>query len=419
MRIGFFVLSMRNGGAERVAALLTKVWTDIGHEVVLLTQQPPSDCEFPHSCVAREQVDCKELDVGRMEALRSRYRLDVAIFNDGIDSPCFEKNVLASRRAGLSVVVILHHTFNNWCYTTGNYRELGYDCLLSGVDAVVAVEDILALWWSHRGARAFYIPNPTAYKPIGRRVPPQGKDVVWIGRLGDFAKRSELAIAAFSQIHEAEPEARLFMLGTATRRDVKRLLRGVPRSVAKDIVFMGFVEKACEHLMRSRVNLFTSMTEVTVPQVVLEAQSLGVPTVAMDIPPFRGGVGGVVTVSDVSQMVARTLALLRDDVACERLSEAGLRDALVRERSTAVSDKWSRLLSALAVESDVLALEEAEREHLRRIEVYDRLLDEVHAGSVCFTTRWLPLLLSSRRWRRRMSPAYLLGRLLDRIAGRL
>ena len=149
MKIVFFVRSISNGGAEKVAAQLTSIWARLGHETVLLTElQTSGGGEFECQYVAREFVGSEAAIVPqRLRKLHEEYRFDVAVFNDAINSDWFEASLREARRLGLRTVVVNHHTANNWMYGCCNTKELFMDDVLSMVDAMVCVDKMWALWW--------------------------------------------------------------------------------------------------------------------------------------------------------------------------------------------------------------------------------------------------------------------------------
>ena len=400
MKIAFFVRSMVNGGAEKVAAQLTCIWAGLGHETVLLTELPKSDgCEYGCECIAREVVGGEAAIVPqRLRNLHEKYGFEVAVFNDAINSDWFTAAFDEAKAIGLRTIIINHHTSNNWMYGCCNTKELFMDDVLRKADAMVCVDRIWALWWKYRGAKAVFIENPVSVGGGEKVVSRQSlnsdaidqrpktihypltlvnnveeaveklkgkRNIVWIGRIGDALKRPELAIRVFAKYFLRNGTARMTMLGSCDKKMKKLLLGKVPNGAKNNVTFPGFVPNVDEYLAKADAHLFTSVTEVTVPQVVLEAMTAGIETIAFDQPVLREVVGS---------------------------------------QSPVVGEKWRKVLAGDDVECD-----------FDTPEVRQHLMDELHRSQQWFAERHLPELQTFRRWKTRMSFRYLVGRLMKKI----
>lgn len=410
MRIAFFIRSMTNGGAEKVAVQLTCIWAGLGHETVLLTELPESNgCEYGCECIAREVVGGEAAIVPqRLSDLHEKYGFDVAVFNDAINSDWFTAAFDEAKAIGLRTIIINHHTSNNWMYGCCNTKELFMDDVLRKADAMVCVDRIWALWWKYRGAKAVFIENPVS---VGKMRDESGemryedsppilhasfltlvnnveeaveklkgkRNIVWIGRIGDALKRPELAIRVFARLvkegmRDEGEGIQLTMLGTCNKATKKRLRslftslvphHSSPIPHTSSLLFPGFVSNVDEYLAKADAHLFTSVTEVTVPQVVLEAMTAGIETIAFDQPVLR---------------------------------------EVVSSQSPVVGEKWRKVLAGDDVECD-----------FDTPEVRQRLMDELHRSQQWFAERHLPELQTFRRWKTRMSFRYLVGRLMKKI----
>ena len=377
---------MVNGGAEKVAAQLTCIWAGLGHETVLLTELPKSDgCEYGCECVAREVVGGEAAIVPqRLRNLHEKYGFDVSVFNDAINSDWFTAAFDEAKAIGLRTIIINHHTSNNWMYGCCNTKELFMDNVLRKADAMVCVDRIWALWWKYRGVKSVFIQNPVSVG--GMRGAGSGKraflalvnnveeaverlkgkkNIIWIGRIGDALKRPELAIRVFAKYFQRNETARMTMLGSCDKKMKKLLLGKVPNGAKNNVTFPGFAPNVDEYLAKADAHIFTSVTEVTVPQVVLEAMTAGIETIAFDQPVLREVVGS---------------------------------------QSPVVGEKWRKVLAGNDVECD-----------FDTPEVRQCLMDELHRSQQWFAERHLPELQTFRRWKTRMSFRYLVGRLMKKI----
>jgi glycosyltransferase involved in cell wall biosynthesis len=118
---------------------------------------------------------------------------------------------------------------------------------------------------------------------LANEAPPFPSDltIVWIGRFLPL-KAARLAVESFRLLHQEEPRARLVMIGDGPTR-------GSTRECAADLERRGLVNftgqlpwaSAQKILASARVHLFTSVRDSFGAQI-LEASSVGVPTVAID-----------------------------------------------------------------------------------------------------------------------------------------
>ena len=258
------------------------------------------------------------------------------------------------------------------------------DDVLAKADAMVCVDRMWALWWAHRGIKTVFIANPVC---IGARLPGnsgaialvstvdeaverlRGKNnIIWIGRIGDALKRPELAVEVFSKLSIATGAAKMTMLGNVSENIKRQLTSKIPVQVRKRIEFPGFVGNVEEYLGKADAHLFTSVTEVAIPQAILEAQMSGVDTVAFDQPVLR-------------------------ESHCE--NDGGR-----------IEEKWRRVLVGEAVECD-----------FNHPEVFQALMDELHRSQQWFALHHLPELSEYRRLKARANPLYLFRRFIVKMRG--
>lgn len=228
------------------------------------------------------------------------------------------------------------------------------------------------------------------------------KNIIWVGRLNDPLKRPELAVEVFSKLvcefvsEEVEECPTLTMLGACDKAVEKRLRKCFVANIFRafktsqtsqtsqtskppkpsklseppKLFFPGFVTNVGDYLSKADAHLFTSATEVTVPQAILEANAMGVETVAFDIPVLREGLGGL-------------------------------------EGMGGLEGKWKKVLAGECVECD-----------FDTPEVHQRLMDELQFSQQWFASHYLPQLHTFRKLKARLNPAYLVSRLSAKLRRR-
>lgn len=421
MTIAFFIRSVTNGGAERVAAALSIIWSELGHKVVLITQMPPSDNEFAHKCVGREIFDTRHVTRKGIQQLHSKHCFEVAIFNDALDSEWFDiAFTLIGELKLVKRVIISHHPFTNWMYTLSCKCDFLKVPLFSQADAFISVDAIHALWWRYRGCKSLYVPNPFAvgfgsdvqYRP--------SHDIVWMGRVLDRCKQFPLALKVFCQVAMVDEEATFKVLGTLSENEKRRFIDGLPKSIRGRVSFLGFVASPGRIIAGAGLYMFTSNSEATIPQVVLETLSSGVPIVAYDIPDLRQLTeeDGVVKVREcgemVSDMAAATIKLLNDPERLRVLSQGAIQYIEHRRRSSPTLKLWKGLFDSFAL-GGVSAFIEAQAGMFTDDATYQRMCDEFHHAGMNFIRRFLPELISYRTLRQRLDPRYIVKRMFSKL----
>lgn len=399
MRIGIFSYVLRTGGTEKVIARLSHVWSALGHEIVFFTHSEPEALEFDHECVARECKKNGEWDVFDAKGYQEKYRLDLVVFNGRWNAPSTAPLVKQFKKDGVATMVILHHAMNNWAFFGGNSEDFDKGEIFRNLDCLVCVDKVQAFWWSRRFANVFYIPNPVSIgvdSGVSNRDAP-GNSLVWVGRADDLGKRVELAIAAFRLIKAKVPDATLSVIGLKPRGKLVKY---------PGLEYIGRVRDTRPYLERAAVNLLTTLWEVTVPQAVLEAGAMGLPTVAMDLPVLRNysgdgaAVGGLVLANDVPEMAEKVVELLQDEAKRRILGAAARKDVEKRADPKVVGTRWAGLLDAIAQKRLADYAAESKREY-ETLEVARALIDEIQRSEAFMVKTQVPVLNKIRRWQAR------------------
>ena len=409
MTVGVFTIKLHMGGTERVIAKLSTLWKGFGCDTVFCTGLPISEEEFPHANIAREVMPSGGWTEETVSFIIEKYRFDVAVINGGWNDIFIPSVVRALRKYGVPVVVVLHHSFDNWLFYQSNYQDYDKDELLPIIDCIVCVDNMQALWWSRRHSSVLVIPNPVVATSITKSVADTGhRNLIWVGRPDDRGKRVEMALAAFTAIFEMleddEAIPNLLIVGGIKDEQRKRLLEMLPSEVAGHVDFTGYVSGTAEILKKAHVNLITSNWESAVPQVVLEAMNAGIPTVAIDLPVFRqvsGEKGGVTIAKDEWSMAESVLGLLRDEAHWERMSKYGLSVVRLCHNDSGVSARWKELFEALQCGSvdNLVSMRKVEYDF---VETYKSVIDEVQRSERFFVEHNLPELFFLRKWKCRL-----------------
>jgi len=171
--------------------------------------------------------------------------------------------------------------------------------------------------------KIFLIPEGLGFKPL-KKIPKKADKpvVIFVGRLKK-AKRPDHAIEAFKIIKETIPEAELWIVGEGYFRKKlqKKLVQGVK--------FFGHVpeKKKFELLKKAWVLINPSVREGWGINVI-EANSVGTPCVAYDVPGLRdsvlNGETGMIVNSGSNELAETIIPILNDYKLRRRISKNAL-----------------------------------------------------------------------------------------------
>jgi poly(glycerol-phosphate) alpha-glucosyltransferase len=205
---------------------------------------------------------------------------------------------------------------------------------IGGMDAMVTLterqrDDIAER--QGRTSNLFVVPNPVAMPQPPRQAPRRDPNRVTILARLEPQKRLAHAIAAFQQVVEAVPDARLDIYGEGSQR--QRLQAEIDRrQLAASVRLRGFDPNAAEALWTSSAFLLTSLFE-GYPLSTSESMSRGCPVVSYDIkygPREQitdGEDGFLVPPGDVALLAQRVTELLRSPELVARMSAAARRNS--------------------------------------------------------------------------------------------
>jgi poly(glycerol-phosphate) alpha-glucosyltransferase len=223
---------------------------------------------------------------------------------------------------------------------------------IDGMDAMVTLterqrDDIAAR--RGRTTNMFVVPNAVVMPdPPPERPARDPRRVTIVARL-ERQKRLTDAIAAFRQVVDAVPGARLDIYGDGAERETLQAEIDA-RGLGGSVVLRGFDPRASDRLWTSSAFLMTSAFE-GYPLSTIESMSRGCPVVSYDIKygpreQITDGVDGfLVPPADTGVLAQRLIELLRSPELVERIGAA----ARARAESFGPSEflaSWARVLQA-------------------------------------------------------------------------
>ncbi len=365
MKLLFCIKQLHNavGGAERVLCTVCSELAARGHEVTVVSFDPPGSLPFyPLDARVRRATlaigdATRSAGVGetlrRMAFLRRLVlaeRPEVAI---GFMHSMFVPLAFALIGLGIPVVGSEH-------IVPEHYRSRPLELALFMLSApllgkvTVLSETIRDRYPRSIRRRMVAIPNPVI--PATCQVGPTGDKprhtLLSVGRL-DAQKDQATLLRAFSRIFALYPEWDLKIVGEGPLRE--RLFAQVEELGLVDRVALpGVTHDIAAEYLGADVFVLPSRYEA-LGLVTVEAMSYGLPVVGFaDCPGtnelIEDGISGFLVVpgEDRAESLARALAQLFADPALrQRLGEAGARTAARMASLTSVGDRWAKLLASV------------------------------------------------------------------------
>lgn len=173
-------------------------------------------------------------------------------------------------------------------------------------------------------------------------------DIVTASRLDIHQKRQDILLRAFAAVLKSKPNARLKIYGDGPdEKNLKELACAL--GVERNVTFAGRTSQVLEKIKYARVFAFSSDFE-GMPNVLLEALSVGVPVVTTDFSPGGAyelvenkGRGYVVPSGDEQKLAERILNILNNSYNAKKMAEKA-RDACVDYSEDAIFQKWERFI---------------------------------------------------------------------------
>ena len=191
------------------------------------------------------------------------------------------------------------------------------------VDGGVFQTEKVKNFYQHIGTKAVVIPNPYKHIQMTDSIGwSQRKDkIVHVGRLVIKQKRQDLLLQAFRLILKEKPSYTLHLYGEGPDESE---IQELSKDLGDRVIIHGPVTDINEKIRDAKLMLLSSDFE-GIPNVVLEAFSIGIPVVSTDCSPggvrilIQNGINGfVVPFRDVKELSQKAIELLSDKLIAEK-----------------------------------------------------------------------------------------------------
>lgn len=281
------------GGAERVISSLIPMFIEMGYNITLVTEEPPTENDF----TLPEGVKRIVIEDSRKTNFKNRiYSWKNIVNENSIDLVLYAAwefaiffwDMLYLKSIDVSVIMQTHGVFSTGLaemkpsyYMVPNTYRLA--------DAVIALSNTDKIFYEAYNERVYYIPNPVSENLLN--VKPsvfENNAIIWIGRVSE-EKNPDAPFIIMKEVAAKKSDAKMFLLGDFYDEKWKKLAEEY--NISDNIIFTGLVNNVNDYIQKSSVHLMTSSFE-GFPMALVEAKAHGLPTVMFDLPHLELGKPG-------------------------------------------------------------------------------------------------------------------------------
>ena len=290
--IGTYYHRMDNGGIQRVIAQLIPIWHDMGYEVVLFTdnEKGANDYLIPdyvsRVTIGRPSSKCNEknyYDRGFSFAkLIAEHNVDCMIYHSYF-SDVLEYDMGICKAMDVPFIIYEHNVFTRFLrYNDPKFTTIPKCARIA--DGIVCLDDTSAEWWQCFNSNSCKILNPLSF-PLANTIPPRAnKNILFLCRLEEAAKRPNDAITIMRELVKIMPDAVLYVVGSGQKQYIDRLHKRIEKLGLQDnIIMCGFQMNVEEYYEKCSVFLSCSSHEGA-PMTLCEALHNSTPIVMYDLP---------------------------------------------------------------------------------------------------------------------------------------
>lgn len=359
MRLTVVIASLARGGAEGVAARLASAWAGAGHQVTLVTFEPPGRApqqalhpdiqirQLGLTGASRSALHALWTNLARLKRLRQALRGSrpeaIVAHGDSTNVLILLASLfLPARVFPVEHVDPRHHRV---ALPWRLLRALTYRRASTVV--TVSRRMIQGLPRALR-KRARHIWNPVPAPPPGPAPDLDAGIVLGMGRLAP-QKGFDLLIRAFAAIANRHPSVRLRIIGEGPARTA---LEGLCRELGvEDRVSLPGATSTPESALRAGSVFVLSSRYEGFGLVLAEAMAVGLPVIATDCASgpgeiLRDGVDGILVPPDNVPALTRALSRLLEDRDLARRYAARAPEVLERFSLERTLRAWDELLAA-------------------------------------------------------------------------
>lgn len=375
--IGIFCRYLRNGGAERCAALLMEMFAEQGKTITLFAGEEPTEKDYP--CPDQvERVILTQLPHERRTALELELKarqIDTCIFFDHAE--WITPNDILTARSCRCRIIVQEHSLFSYPWRIGDPRIAEErDCVYPAADALTVLSRCDETFWrAHLNGfdRCMFMPNPLTFSVTDNDSAPAGKTLLFVGRLSKD-KGALAAIRTLEKVLSRHPDAKLLLIGRPDTDEFDAELHRYAETLKGAVEFTGYTTDVAQYYRQGTVLLMPSSFE-GYPMTLMESKAYALPCVMFAMPYLEAAKRGCIQVTQGdTDAMAQAVCDLFDDP--EKLRTLGA-EAKASLDTEAVKRLWQELFTVLETGTDqtgIFADNTSADEKVRHFEIMNREL---------------------------------------------
>lgn len=291
--IGTYYHSAYNGGAQRVMCDLCNLFTSMGYNVVVFTDEEPCENDYPLPANAvRIVLPHWQSMNGNNFSQRAKiwetaiktYHVDVMLYHAWVANTMFWDE-LVCKLNNVSFIAHCHNIFS--LPILKNYDNvMNYMAPYLLADCIVTLSETDQYYWKHFNSNVHVTTNPISNEAKNFRISDSidKKQILWCGRLSD-EKRPEDALLIMKKVIEKEPDAHLHIVGS---NPSEKYMNNFQNKIAQmnlsgHVTLHGFHKEVSKFYQNASIFLMTSEYE-GFSLTLQESKLSGIPCVMYELP---------------------------------------------------------------------------------------------------------------------------------------
>lgn len=357
--IGMMYRWLTIGGLQRVLALLSFLYSEMGYQVTLILDikeeiayDLPEGVEVV-TIPAESGVQSTGSYLQRAKGLREiiRHKKIDTIIHHGASSGILLYDLLVCKKSNINFITVKHETFSQYMVYRDNtmYMQQGVFKL---ADRLVTLSDAERNFWEVQGVKATYICNPTGEYAVAEDTPGSGDYILWLGRLARRQKQCMDIIPIMREVVKKVPNAVMKVYGNPIAPGIINEIQGQIEKfhLEKNIEYCGFVTGNVGEIYRDAAVFLVTSEYESFPLTIYESKLNGTPLVTYDMPYLellKDGLGYIAVENDnIVQAADAIVRVLQDKELKERLSKEA-RQSVLQFNNERVKQSWKQLFESL------------------------------------------------------------------------
>ena len=339
IKIAIYYNSLKNGGAQRMTALLIKYISKekLFDIYLFLNEKVENEYQIPFK--VKRRYFQRGIDNLRKQLIKNNINIIIYQFYD-VEEIRFLNNL-----KHIKTIIIIHCCFLSWIYL-GEFKFIKsiyneYKNSKYIVSLVPFENDFLFKKW---GINSILLNNFITYD--FDNISPSdlsSKTILMIGRASDKRKRFSLGIKAMEYIIKEIPECEMKII--SEKSEIQELIELVGKlRLERNIKFLGYTTNPAIHFKNASLNIIPSSTE-SFSLVLCETKAYGIPNIITGINYISPAKGGVINVidDDPKSIAKEAIKILNNEQYRKQLGKEA-RESMAEFKNSLTSKKWSELI---------------------------------------------------------------------------